>query len=280
MRTTKSGVSISGAKALETGSSYQFESRFKRAMDGAYRWHLGRALPMRDSDGNIVLWVGTFTDIDDQKRTQEQLLLSLQEKEVLLKEIHHRVKNNLQIISSLLNLQSEHINEKQCINLFKVSQNRVESMALIHEKLYQSNDLARIEVADYIQDLVYSIFNSYQFDSSVITLKLKLEQVFLNIGSAIPCGLIINELVLNCFKHAFPAGHSGEIRIEFHPTSDNKYTLVISDNGIGFPPDIDFRNTSSLGLQLVNALTNQLEGTIELNTNGGAEFKITFPEGQ
>ncbi len=267
-------------KALETGSSYQIESRFKRAMDGAYRWHLGRALPMRDSDGNIVLWVGTFTDIDDQKRTQEQLLLSLQEKEVLLKEIHHRVKNNLQIISSLLNLQSEHINEKQCINLFKVSQNRVESMALIHEKLYQSNDLARIEFADYIQDLVYSIFNSYQFDSSVITLNLKLEQVFLNIGSAIPCGLIINELVLNCFKHAFPAGHSGEIRIEFHPTSDNKYTLVIRDNGIGFPPDIDFRNTSSLGLQLVNALTNQLEGTIELNTNGGAEFEITFPEGQ
>jgi PAS domain S-box-containing protein len=264
-------------KAVQTGSSYQIESRFKRAIDGAYRWHLGRALPMKDSEGKIILWVGTFTDIDDQKRTQEQLLLSLQEKEVLLKEIHHRVKNNMQIISSLLNLQSEYIQDQQYLEFFKVSQNRIESMALIHEKLYQSKDLARIDFAEYIQDLVDSLFGSYKFDSSIITLKLNLKQIFLDVEPAIPCGLIINELVLNCFNHAFPAGHSGEISIEFYLDNENTYMLIVSDNGIGFPPNFDFRNTSSLGLQLVNALTNQLGGTIELNTSSVTEFKITFP---
>lgn len=217
-------------------------------------------------------------DITECKQIEAQIKASLQEKEVLLKEIHHRVKNNFQVVSSLLNLQSEYIQDKQDREIFKASQNRIESMALIHEKLYQSKNLAQIEFAEYIQELVDSLLSSYEGNLNTIALKINIDKVCLGIDAAIPCGLIINELVLNSFKHAFPAGKSGEIRIDFQVENENKYTLTISDNGIGFPPDLDFRNTESLGLQLVNALTNQLGGTIELNGSVGAEFKLTFEE--
>jgi len=217
-------------------------------------------------------------DIIEIKRAEAQIKASLQEKEVLLKEIHHRVKNNFQVISSLLNLQSDYIQDKQDREIFKASQNRIESMALIHEKLYQSKNLAQIELAEYIQDLVDNLLSSYEANLNTIALKINIDQVYLNLDAAIPCGLIINELVLNSFKHAFPAGNSGEIRIDFRVEKKNKYILTISDNGIGFPSNLDFRNTESLGLQLVNALTNQLGGNIELNGSAGAEFKITFEE--
>lgn len=207
----------------------------------------------------------------------EQLRASLIEKEVLLKEIHHRVKNNLQIISSLLNLQTDYIHDQRDLEIFKVSQNRIESMALIHEKLYQSKDLARIEFCEYIQDLVSSLVCSYEVNSSKVDLKVNIEQVLLGLDLAIPCGLIINELVLNSLKHAFPEGRSGEICIEFYVESDDRIALIISDNGIGFPQGIDFRNTESLGLQLVNSLMNQIGGTIELNATQGTEFKMKLP---
>ena len=192
-----------------------------------------------------------------------------------MKEIHHRVKNNLQIISSLLNLQSEYIQDKQDLEIFKVSQSRIESMSLIHEKLYQSKDLAQIDFAEYIRELAVSLFSSYVINST-ITLKTNIERVSLGMDMAIPCGLIINELVLNCLKHAFPLGSSGEICLNLYSTSENTITLLVSDNGIGFPQDLDFKSTNSLGLQLVNALTNQLGGTVELIRSVGAEFKITF----
>ena len=213
----------------------------------------------------------------ERKRTEEWIKASLKEKEVLLKEIHHRVKNNLQIISSLLNLQSEYIKDEQDLEMFKVSQNRIESMALIHEKLYQSEDLAQIEFSEYIRDLVASLFCSYELNLDVIELKINVEQIFLNIETAIPCGLIINELVLNSLKHAFPAGKLGEVYINLYENDEKEITLIISDNGIGFSQDFDFRNTRSLGLQLVNALINQLGGTIEFNGSAGAVFKIIFP---
>jgi len=216
--------------------------------------------------------------VEQALRESNQLLqASLMEKEVLLKEIHHRVKNNLQIISSLLNLQSEYIQDKEDLEVFKVSQNRIESMALIHEKLYQCKDLAQIEFAEYIQDLVVNLFCSYEVNSSTISLKINIANVFLGIDVAIPCGLLLNELILNCLKHAFPSGRKGVIQIDLNSTNEKQYTLIVSDNGIGFPQNLDFKNTDSLGLQLVNALTQQLGGTIELNRKVGAEFKITFP---
>lgn len=211
-----------------------------------------------------------------RRRAEAQLKASLQEKEVLLKEIHHRVKNNLQIISSLLNLQAAYLKDNQALEIFKESQNRIESMALIHEKLYQSKDLAKIDFSDYIQDLVINLFCAYEVHSDAITLKLNIGDVFLGINAAIPCGLIINELVSNSLKYAFPAGRLGEICIDLHSVSDNKFALTVSDNGIGFPKELDFRNTESLGLQIVIDLITQLSGTIDIDSNKGTKFKIIF----
>ncbi|MBD2245360.1 hypothetical protein H6G26_17670 [Nostoc sp. FACHB-888] len=213
----------------------------------------------------------------ERRQAEEQIKASLQEKEVLLKEIHHRVKNNLQIISSLLNLQAEYLKDNQAIEVFKDSQNRIESMALIHEKLYQSQDLARINFADYIQDLVTNLFYSYNVNSSAITLKMNVEEVFLAIDAAIPCGLIINELISNSLKYAFPEKQPGEICIDFFSIEANSFTLTIGDNGVGFAQDFDFQATESLGLRLVKGLTHQLQGNIDFTINNGVKYKIIFP---
>lgn len=214
-------------------------------------------------------------EIVERKRVEEQIKASLKEKEVLLKEIHHRVKNNLQVISSLLNLQCRSITDEQTLAIFQESQHRVESMAYIHEQLYQSKDLSRIDFAEYIRKLAANLFCAYEASTNAITLKIDSENVLLDIQAAIPCGLIVNELVSNSLKYAFSTDKKGEISIEFNSVDDN-FTLIVSDNGKGFPQDLDFRNTESLGLQLVNALTEQLEGNIELDNSIGTEFKITF----
>ena len=217
-------------------------------------------------------------EITARKQAEEQIRASLREKEVLLKEIHHRVKNNLQVISSLLYLQSKKIKDKQTFEILQDSQNRVRSMALVHERLYQSKDLARVDFAEYARNLASYIFRSHGVNANVIKLKIKVDDVFLGIDMAVPCGLILNELVSNSLKHAFPGGREGEIRIELRSDDDGQFTLMVSDNGVGIPKDLDFRNTESLGLQLVDTLVNQLEGTIELDRSGGTAFEITFTE--
>jgi two-component sensor histidine kinase/CBS domain-containing protein len=220
------------------------------------------------------------TELAERKRAQEQLKASLKEKEVLLKEIHHRVKNNLQIISSLLKLQSSYVKDEQGLTMFKDSQNRIRSMALIHEKLYQSQDLSRIDFAEYIRDLTSTLLRSYKANAQEITLKTQVNNIWLNVDTAIPCGLIINELISNCLKHAFPSlgNKDNKICIKIDSSPDNQFTLVVSDNGIGLPPELDFQNTESLGLELVCSLAEQLEGNIELDRNHGTSFKITFAE--
>jgi two-component sensor histidine kinase/CBS domain-containing protein len=218
-------------------------------------------------------------ELAERKRAEEQLKASLKEKEVLLKEIHHRVKNNLQIISSLLKLQSAYTKEEQVLGMFKDSQNRIRSMALIHEKLYQSKDLSRIDFAEYIHDLAGNLLRSYKASSHAITLKTTVNDITLNIDTAIPCGLIINELMSNSLKHAFPTpSKDNEICINIYSSDNDQFILNVSDNGIGFPKDLDFRNTESLGLELVCTLTEQLDGTIELDSSRGTSFNIIFSE--
>ena len=215
-------------------------------------------------------------DVTERKKTEKMLQKSLHEKEILLKEIHHRVKNNLMIISSLLNLQSRYIKDEESKNIFKESQNRARSMALIHERLYQSTDLKRIDFGDYIRTLANDLYRTYVMDFNLIKLNIDLEDIMLDIDISIPLGLIVNELVTNSLKHAFPNGKSGKINIKFHK-SDNKYILTVSDNGIGFPGDIDYENTDSLGLRLVTSLTEQIDGEIEFNNISGTSFRIIFP---
>ena len=196
---------------------------------------------------------------------------------MLLKETHHRVKNNLQIVSSLLNLQSKYIKDEEAREKLKESQNRVKAMALIHEKLYQSVNLAGINFAEYIKSLLNDLLYSYRTNPNV-KLTIDVGDVLADIDKAIPCGLIVNELVLNSLKYAFPEGEGGEIRIALS-SDNNSCRLMISNNGVPFPEDLDFRNVKSLGLQLACALVDQLKGTIELDRSGGTEFRITFSPG-
>ena len=216
-------------------------------------------------------------DVTERQRDEKKLQKSLNEKDMLLKEIHHRVKNNLMIISSLLNLQSRYIKDEESKNIFKESQNRARSMALIHEKLYQSTDLKRINFGEYIHTLSYDLYDTYVLDKTLISLNVDVGDIMLDIDISIPLGLIVNELVTNCLKHAFIVDKSGEINIKFQVLED-KYQLEVKDDGIGFPRDIDYKNTDSLGLRLVTSLTEQIDGTIELNSISGTSFNIIFQE--
>ena len=218
-------------------------------------------------------------EIAERKRAEETISASLQEKEILLNEVHHRVKNNLQIISSLLYLQSRKISDQETLDLFRESQNRVKSMALIHEKLYQSENLANINISEYIRSLTNYLFHAYQARGCGIELIADIEEVLLDIEQAIPCGLIINELVSNSLKYAFPEERGGRIEISLFAGRTNgsaTVTMMVRDDGIGISEGIDYLKTSSLGLQLVTSLTKQLNGSIELNRENGTAFKIVF----
>jgi PAS domain S-box-containing protein len=224
-----------------------------------------------------VFYSGILRDITERKLAEEKIRKSLEEKEVLLREIHHRVKNNMQIISSLLMLQSQNIEDKKYKDMFIDSQTRIYSMALIHEKLYQSESIAQINLKEYIDGIVSNIFESYRVKGNT-KIDINIENIPLKIDYAVPCGLIINELVTNSLKYAFPDERQGKIQIILKSDyTTNNIQLSISDDGIGIPKELDIRNTKSLGLHLVTALAErQLHGKIILNRDNGTEFQISF----
>jgi len=221
--------------------------------------------------------LASILDITKRKIANNKIKSSLKEKNNLLQEIHHRVKNNMQIISSLLNLQIKYVDEEEAVNVLKESQNRIKSMAMIHEKLYMSDDLAHINFVDYIQSLVKNLFYSYNVENTNIKPIFEVEDVTLNMETAVPCGLIISEIVSNSLKYAFPNERKGEIYISLK-TVDDKYELIIRENGIGLPEELDFNNLETLGLLLVNNLTEQIDGELTINRSPGTEFKIKFKE--
>jgi len=244
--------------------------------DGSVRWIHDSVVPIRDELGQISRLVGIAEDITERKQADDLLKTSLEEKEVLLKEINHRVKNNLQIISSLLDLQSRDIQDEQALRSLQVSQDRVRAMALVHEKLYQSDDLARIDFGEYIKSSATDLGSSYGLGARDIDLKIDVDNILLGVDTAIPCGIIVNELVANSLKHAFPGDRSGKIAISFREV-DGHYAMIFKDDGVGFPEDLDIKRPASLGLTIVNALTGQLGGTIALSRQGGSKISITFP---
>ncbi len=216
-------------------------------------------------------------EIAVRRQAEAKVRESLKEKEILLKEIHHRVKNNLQVVSSLLRLQAAGIRDEATAALFYESQTRVRSMALIHEELYQAGNLARVDFASYLRRLLPDLARSYRADASEkVEVKIEAADVSLPVDRAIPCGLIVNELMTNALKHAFPNGRAGSIQVRL-ATQKDQTTLAVRDDGAGFPPDVDFRQSRSLGLQLVCTLANQLGGTINLTRDNGTEFVIVFP---
>lgn len=203
----------------------------------------------------------------------------LQDKEMLMKEIHHRVKNNLMIISSLLSLQSRYIKDEETREIFKESQSRAKSMALIHERLYRTGDVKNIDFPDYLRSLTRDIFDTYRTSRGRVQLQLDVQNIHLDVDSAVPLGLIINELVTNSLKYAFPDDQEGIIKIDFHQEGD-EYTLEVSDDGIGIPDDFEVEKSDSLGMLLVNSLTSQIQGTLELVRTQGTTFRIKFKEGK
>ncbi len=235
--------------------------------------------PLLDTNRKVIGLSGIFRDITEKKQAQEQIENSLKEKEVLLREIHHRVKNNMQIISSLLKLQSGNIKDKKYSEMYKDSQNRITTMSLIHEKLYQSKDLSRIDLGGYIKELVNGLFISYDINPGKIRVNIDVENVSMGINSAIPCGLIINELISNSLKYAFPEGRSGEIRISLRSTGNSNFELIVGDNGVGLPIDMDLKKTESWGMRMVAILIeNQLHGEFSINRDKGTEYHIKFKE--
>ena len=260
-------------KIMENGEyTYQVHNVKK---DGTLFWCQATTSRFEHPDYGTVL-VAVQQDITVQKQTQDQLKASLKEKEVLLKEIHHRVKNNLQIVSSLLQMQSRRTQDEDVALVLQDSQNRIASIALVHEKLYRSENLAKIDFAQYVPDLITHLFDSYNISSSRVRISYQVEDIALAIDTAIPCGLILNELVSNALKYAFPENSQGKIQIEFKRNSDDSLTLLVRDNGVGIPKSFDIETTTSLGLTLVLGLVDQIDGILDLNCDSGTEFTITF----
>jgi len=249
------------------------EEELRRAHDELERRVQERTAELKDLTERLLL------EIAEHARAEERLKASLGEKEVLLQEIHHRVKNNLQIISSLIALQSRHIADEKMGAVLNDSQNRIRSMALIHEQLYHSEDLARIDFAGYLRNLTNTLLRSYTDTAAAVTLRVETEPVLLSVGTAIPCGLIVNELVSNCLKHAFPRGGKGEIRVGLSRNQENEYILLVADNGQGLPEHLDFRKSQSLGLRLItNLAESQLRGRLEICSGQGVEVRIIFAD--
>lgn len=280
----KTDLKYVGQVLADNIQTYSIEKRYFRK-DSSIVWVNLTVSLMREPSGKPKYFISVVEDISERqaalrerKQSEEQIQASLLEKEVLLKEIYHRVKNNLQVISSLLNLQSAYIKDKYDLAIFQQSQQRIASMALIHEKLYQSQDLARINFGEYVRDLVASLFTAYEVNEDAIALTINVDDhIFLGLDTAIPCSLIINELVSNSLKYAFPAGKNGTICIEIKEKSDSNLTLIVTDNGIGLPPNFELKKITSLGWQLVDALTHQLAGYINIQGAVGVECQVTFP---
>jgi PAS domain S-box-containing protein len=228
---------------------------------------------VRNDQGEPVALVGVARDITERKHAEERIRDSLREKEVLLKEIHHRVKNNLQVITSLLNLQSTKVSNPETVAALKESQTRIRSMALVHEELYRSRDLASIDFSSYVRKLTSNLFHAYQ--AADVALHLDVVDVYLPVDAAIPCGLIVNELISNSLKYAFVKRQSGKVTVAFHHDGPS-YELRVSDDGVGLPAHFDLDRTETLGLQLVATLAKQLRGEIAVNRTGGTSFALTF----
>ena len=228
----------------------------------------------------ITVLLGSTIEICRQeslrKQADTELEIELQQKRRLLKEVYYRITNNMQIISSMLKIQKDTTENKEAKKLFVESDNRVMSMALAHKNLYEADDLVHINFADYVGSIVRHLFGAYANDSNAIKLNTNIEVDFVNISIALPCGLIINELVSNSLKYAFPKGNKGEINISFQIDDNNNYLLTVGDNGVGFPKNIDIRNTRTFGMQLVNILVDQLHSTVELDRKNGTSVKINF----
>lgn len=260
-------------KALK-GSAQHFEISMKDVRNNEF-WLEVYLSPIVLEDGAINEIACLAHEITDKKYAESKIKDSLNEKEVLLKEVHHRVKNNLQVISSILNLQSSYVNDANTLSILRESQNRIKSMSFIHESLYQTKNFSSINFSEYITNLTKNLVHTYQISPNKTSLRYEIEELSLNLDQAIPCGLIVNELVSNALKYAFPDDTDGELFIGLFADGD-KVQIKVEDNGVGLPKDFDYENTNTLGLQLVLTLVEQLDGNLKLDSEDGTKYFITF----
>jgi PAS domain S-box-containing protein len=263
-------------QCIQTGSFWDYEYRIVDKTGKVYIV-LSRGAPHIGASGKITSWVGIHLDITERKRYEEQLETSLREKEVIIKEVHHRVKNNMQVISGFLELQSNYIDDPLAVEKLGECQQRVRTMALVHEKLYQAKNLGVINAADYIKSLVADLMNSYPLKTAV-DVSVEVDDINISLDLAIPCGLIINELVTNSLKYAFVSRPEGKIALSLHHRDDHTFCLTVHDDGLGLPPDFEARSATSLGMQLVQVLVHQLGGEMAIRQDLGTVFSIIFPE--
>lgn len=280
---------------LKAGEPYQMEHRLQR-VDGQVRWHLTRCVPMKNGAGEIQSWYGTSTDIDERKRAEanlerlvmsrtaalgesvEKLQSALAEKTVLLKEVHHRVKNNLAVVASLLGMQAELTQDEHAAATLAEGQQRIHAMAVVHEHLYSTEQLDRVNFAEYAQQLADELHFSIAPNPAAVLVRVEAESIEVPVDSAIPCGLILNELLSNAFKYAFPNGRPGELLIRFSRPEPGWLTLEVRDNGVGMPPGLDWQNAPSLGLRIVTILAKQVKARFRLVPGPGTHFEMTFPD--
>lgn len=263
-------------ECVRTGGKWDIEHRFRGADDKIHHV-LARGVPVRNEQGDIRCWAGINLDISQLKEAEEQIKASLAEKEVLLREIHHRVKNNLQVISSLVSLQAASLTDERMRAAFDDVCDRVRAMALVHEKLYQTGNLAQLNFSDYASSLLRSLWRSHHTLAGKVRVDLALAPLVLPVVAAVPCGLILSELAGNALKHAFPDGRGGTVTVGLeHDSATEMVCLWVRDNGVGLPEGLDWRQSGSLGLRLVQILAGQLHGTVATSTGSGTEFRITF----
>jgi PAS domain S-box-containing protein len=245
---------------------------------GKWKWFYSQeTVFLRNSDGAVKQIIGAASDITELKEAEKRLQSSLAEKEVLLREVHHRVKNNLSVVDSLLSMQARYIHDTEALRAISDSQRRIHTMSLIHEQLYQSHDVDKIDFCEYLQRLVSNLYSSTSFNTNQVELQLDIKSTLLNIDAAILMGLIVNELLTNAFKYAFPSDTQGLIEVILYKSiEDGNLHLIIRDNGIGLPIDVDFNATASLGLRLVRILTQQLRANLDLSRSIGTSYHFTL----
>jgi len=261
-------------KAVNNKTDWNSEGRLMQ-QDGTIKWFHGLSSPT--IIGDEIVFNGIFLDITVEKTAELEIKKSLVEKETLLQEIHHRVKNNLQVVSSIIKMESFFIKNEEVKSILNNTSARVEAMGLLHNKLYKTKDFTRIDMNDYIASIIEQLKSVYSFNFSNIKIKLEIDKIFFNIETAMPCGLIINEVITNSMKYAFPKNSNGEIGIVINE-NNGLFTMKIYDTGIGIPENVSFDKNSRLGLQLVFMLTKQFQGTVSIERNNGTVFIITFKQ--
>jgi PAS domain S-box-containing protein len=271
----RSRVNASFQESFHARTTFDMEFRICRH-DGISRWVRAFGEPIPDGGSPIAGYRGTLLDVTGHRQQDETYATTICEKETLLKELHHRVKNNMQIISSMLHLQESSVKDPFDQALFQESQNRIRTMALIHEQIYRSKNLAAVDFGEYLQRLAFTMKSAYMAEDDRCTLDFCVENISVDINKAIPAGLLVHEMLSNAFKHAFPAGRSGVVRIAFASDPTGMCLLSVSDNGIGFPGTIDVTTGETLGFRLITLLADQLEGALEVDRTNGSTFTVRF----